>query len=309
VLWAAASGCAPQPGGIYQGYLEGEYVYVAAPLAGQLVQLPVKRGQQVPAGELLFVLEHAAEEAAVAEAEQRLAQAQARLDNLNKGKRPSEIASLEARLAQANAALELAGLELKRQEDLRAQSVVSQDKLDAARAQRNADRALVDSLAADLETARLGGRVDEIRAAAAEVEASQAAVRRARWSLEQKTQRSPTAGPVHDTLYRVGEWVPAGSPVVALLPPGNLKVRFFVAEPELASIRPGQGVSVSRDGAQAPVPATVNYVSTRAEFTPPVIYSREMRAKLTYMIEAAVPADAAGALHAGQPVEVRLAGP
>jgi HlyD family secretion protein len=111
---------------------------------------------------------------------------------------------------------------------------------------------------------------------------------------------------VHDTLYRAGEWVAAGNPVVTLLPPANVKVRFFVPQPRLASIRIGQTVSVSLDGVPAPVNATVSYISTRAEFTPPVIYSRENRAKLVYMVEAAFPPAQAAHLHPGQPADVRL---
>jgi HlyD family secretion protein len=134
----------------------------------------------------------------------------------------------------------------------------------------------------------------------------EAALARARWAVEQKTQSAPTAGRIQDTLYRPGEFVPAGSPVLVLLPPENIKTRFFVPETELSSVKVGQLISVSFDGATAPLRATINYVSAQPEFTPPVIYSQQTRAKLVFLVEAAfAPADAVK-LHPGQPVEVRL---
>jgi HlyD family secretion protein len=111
---------------------------------------------------------------------------------------------------------------------------------------------------------------------------------------------------VHDTLYRQGEFVAAGNPVVVLLPPENLKVRFFVPQEKLAQIKTGATVSVQADGAARAVSATVNYISTQAEYTPPVIFSRETRANLVFMIEAKFAAADAAELRPGQPVDVTL---
>lgn len=300
------AGCSARTPGSFQGYIEGEFVYVAPPLGGALTNLAVSRGAEVKSGQLLFELEHESESAAVREAEHRLSQARARLDDLNKGKRPSEIASLEAQLARARANLLLSEQELERRTKLIETKVISPEELDAAKSRREADQAQVASMTADLETARLGGRADEIKAAEAEVQALTATLAKARWAVAQKTQSAPTNASVHDTLYRQGEFVAAGSPVVSLLPPANLKVRFFVPEPQLASLPPGTGVSVSIDGEAAPLKATVNYISTEAEYTPPVIYSKENRAKLVFMIEAAFAPSDARHLRPGQPVEVRL---
>jgi len=254
----------------------------------------------------LFELERGSEAAALQQAEKNLAQAQAQLDDLNKGKRPTEIASLEAQLARAQANLKLATAEFDRREQLGGADVVSKEELDQARAQRDADQAQVDQLTADLETARLGGREDVVRAAQDAVASQQAALDKARWSFDQKQQSAPTNAFVQDTLYRAGEWVAAGNPVVELLPPANLKVRFFVPETALARIHAGQIVSVTFDGGQRACSATVNYISTQAEFTPPVLYNRENRSKLVFMIEAKFsPADAAD-LRPGQPVDVKL---
>jgi HlyD family secretion protein len=300
------AGCSPKASNVFQGYIEGEYVYVASPLGGALTNLAVARGDGVQAGQLLFELERGSEAASVQQAEKNLAQAQSQLDDLNKGKRPTEIASLAAQLERARASLKLSAADLVRREQLGGADVVSKEELDQARAQRDADQAQVDQLTADLETARLGGREDAVRAAGAAVESQKAALDKARWAFDQKQQFAPTNALVQDTLYRVGEWVAAGNPVVELLPPANIKVRFFVPQAVLPRIKPGQTVSVTFDGSPRAYSATVNYISTQAEFTPPVIYSRENRSKLVFMIEAKFsPADAAN-LRPGQPVDVEL---
>jgi HlyD family secretion protein len=303
-LWLLAGGCREQPAGAYPGYLEAEFVHVAAPLAGRLDRLAVTRGQEVRAGELLFDLEQAAEAAAAEEAARRVDQARARLDNLHKGRRPTELATLEAQLARAEANLRLSEIELARREQLRRDAVIAPADLDLARARRDADAAQVEALRAELATARLGAREDEIRAAEAEWAAATAGLARARWAVEQKHRTAPVAGRVHDTLYREGEFVPAGQPVVVLLPPENVKARFFVPETDVATLQVGGRVEVRADGWPAPRPATIRYIATRAEYTPPVIYSRENRAKLVFLVEAVFAPAEARDLPPGLPVEV-----
>jgi HlyD family secretion protein len=306
LLGFCLAGCTPTPTNQFQGYVEGEYVYVSAPLTGALTQLNVARGDSVKAGQPLFELERQSEAAAQAQAEKNLAQAQAQLDDLTKGKRPSEMDSLTAQLQQAEASLKQAADQLARREELGTNAVVSSEELTTARTQRDASQALVHQLESDLATARLGGREDAIRAAQAAVAAQQAALDKARWAYNQKQQAAPAGGTVHDTLYRVGELVAAGNPVVALLPPENLKVRFFVPQAKLPQIKIGSPITIHTDGSEHPFTATINYLATQAEYTPPVIYSRETRADLVFMVEARfAPADAAE-LRPGQPVDVEL---
>ncbi len=303
------TGCKPKSDGPWQGYIEGEYVYVSAPLGGTLTTLNVKRGDTVKNAQPLFALENVAETAAVQEASQKLAQAKAKRDNLLKGRRPTEIASLEARLAQNKVSTALAERELERVANLHKSNVgaVSQEQLDQARTKVEAYKAEAQALSADIATAKLGAREDEIKAADLEVTMLEAALAKVNWSVDQKQQASPADAVVHDTLYRPGEFVSAGSPIVSLLPPQNIKVRFFVPQDRLAGLKTGTPVQVSFDGTDKVYAATVSYIATQAEFTPPVIYSQQTRSKLVFMIEAQFSPTDSTALHPGQPVDVKPA--
>ena len=300
----ASAGCDRREATGWQGYVEGEFVYVAAPLAGRLDQLAVQRGARIEAGARLFALEAASELAAQREASDRLRSAQARLDDLKKGSRPSELAALEARVEQARAAADLSQRELNRLADLFKAGAIAANEFDRARLSHERNARALEEPAAQLATARLGGRTDAIAAAEAEAAAATAFRERADWAVAQKMQSAPRAALVHDTLFREGEFVPAGTPVVSLLPPENLKVRFFVPEAAFAALKTGDPVRVTITGRAAPLEARVNYLSTRPEFTPPVLYNRDNRAKLVFMVEAALDPAVARDLHPGQPVDV-----
>lgn len=308
LAWMAlAAGCGNSDPNLVQGYVEGEYVYVASPLPGALESLSVQRGTQVKEGDPLFALDSVAEQAARDEAERRLAQARANLEDAKKGKRPTEIEAIKAQLKQARAALKLAESEFARHEALMSvPGATAELEFDRARSMRDQQRQRVAQLEADLTTAQLGSRSDLVIAAEAEVRAREAALAKAEWDLSQKRQRAPKAGLVFDTLYREGEWVAAGRPVVALLPPQNVKVRAFVPQAKIGTIHLGDQVAVSMDSVAQPLIGTVSFISPRVEFTPPVIYSRESRDKLVFMIEATFDPQVAANLHPGQPVDVRV---
>jgi HlyD family secretion protein len=301
-------GCSRPGPADWQGYLEGDFVYVSSPLAGRLDKLAVAKGSRVAAGDKLFELEHAAESDALRQAIQQLKAARAQLEDMGKGSRPEEIAALEARLGEARAAAELSRLEFARQEALFKSGAISASDYDRARLNHVGDDRTVDEDSAKLETARLGSRSNAIAATEALPRAAGDAEAHARWSVDQKVQAAPGAALVYDTLYREGEFVAAGSPVVSLLPPCNIKVRFFVAEPDFALLKAGDRVAVTVEGLPGPLEAIVTYLSPEPEYTPPVLYNRDNRAKLVFMIEAAFAPRAAADLHPGQPVDVRLAG-
>jgi HlyD family secretion protein len=302
-LLLLAMGCTRREASGYQGYLEGDFVYVSSPLAGRLEKLSVQKGARVEAGTALFTLEQSAELSSLREAAERLRQSQSRLADLRKGQRPSELAALEARLAQARSAAELSSLELERATKLHQTTVLSDDDFDHVRLTHDANTKLVVETAAQLATAQLGGRSDVIAAAEADVAAAQAALDRAGWSVAQKTQSASRAALVYDTLYREGEFVPAANPVVSLLPPENIKVRFFVPEAAFAALKAGNRVRVALTG-RPELEARISYLSPQPEYTPPVLYNRENRAKLVFMVEAVFDPATARDLHPGQPADV-----
>ncbi|SSW67123.1 HlyD family secretion protein [Achromobacter agilis] len=303
VLALLLGGCGNDNDAFFQGYAEGDYIYVASSEAGRLTDLPARRGQQVEAGAPLFALEADRETAARDQASAQLAAAAAQLEDIATGKRPAEVDVTRAQLTQAEAASRRSATQLRRDAEQFRIGGIARAQLDDSREQAQSDAARVRELKAQLEVAALPGRDDQRLAQAAQVEAARAALAQADWTLAQKRQAAPAAGLVFDTLYRVGEWVRAGSPVVSLLPPGNIKVRLFVPQTALGGLKVGQALTVRCDGCGDPIPVRIDYISTQAEYTPPVIYSRESRSKLVYMIEARPAPEAAPRLHPGQPLE------
>lgn len=306
LIAAFLAGCQSAEEERYQGYVEGEPVMVAAQQNGQLTSLTVQRGDEVKAGTPLFSQDQATEAAGVSQAQAQLAQAQAQLSNLASGKRPPEIAVIEAQLKDAEARLELSAEQLGRQEALVAKGFVSAESLDRARTQLARDQAGVAQMKAQLASARLPGRKDERTSAQAQVLASQAALEQSTIRLEQKSQLSPVSGRVQDIYFRSGEWAAPGQPVVSILPPENIKVRFFVPETSLGALRTGQAVAIQCDGCPAAVSATIRFISATAEYTPPVLYSEKNRHRLVYLVEAWPQPKDAAQLHPGQPVSVSL---
>jgi HlyD family secretion protein len=275
----------------YQGYVEGEYVHVAPAVGGRLDKLLVQRGQTIEAKAPLFQLEADAETAARQQADEQLKVAQAQLADLKLGRRKTEVDVASAQLAQAVVAEAQAAQQLGR---------------DDARANHAIKAARVRELSGQVAVSRLPARDDQIRAQDAQVAAARAVLSQSSWRLDQKRVAATQGGLVVDTLYREGEWVAAGAPVVRLLPPANLKVRFFVPETVVGAIKPGRKVVVRCDGCAADIPALVSTIADGPEFTPPVIYSNETRAKLVFMVEARPAAEHAPSLRPGQPVTVTL---
>jgi HlyD family secretion protein len=299
-------GCSGDKPVAYQGYVEGEYVYVGSPVGGRLEQLLVQRGQTIEAKTPLFRLEAEQEIAARQQADEQLKVAQSQLADLRLGKRTPELDVTKAQLAQAVAAEEQAAQQLKRDEAQFEVGGIARSQLEDSRSNHAIKMARVRELAGQLEVSRLPARQDLIRAQDAQVAAARAVLSQSNWRLDQKHVSATQGGLVVDTLYREGEWVPAGGAVVRMLPPKNIKMRFFVPEPVAGALKPGRNVTVRCDGCASDVPATVSYISSEPEYTPPVIYSNETRAKLVFMVEARPSVENADRLRPGQPVAVTL---
>ena len=298
------AGCAQENSGTFQGYAEGEYVDVATAEAGRLDRLAAEKGKMVEAGAPLFALEAEREEAALRQAREQQAAAESLLADLQTGKRPPELAVIRAQLDQARAEARRAETERVRDEAQLRTGGIAQAQLDRSQAAAETSAAKVRELERQLDVAGLPAREDQIAAQQAQAAAARAAVEQAEWRLGQKTVAAPVAGRVIDTLYEAGEWVAAGRPVVRLLPPDGTKIRFYVPEAKRSGVALGQAVAVRCDGLAEEIAADITFLAEEAEYTPPVIYSNETRAKLVYRVEAR-PRGAAG-LHPGQPVEVIL---
>jgi HlyD family secretion protein len=266
--------------------------------------LAVERGARVQPGAPLFQLDTDMEVLARDEAAARLTAARAQTANLTKARRPDEIRAAEAQLQQAQAALHATDTQLARTRELVQREFLARSALDDLSAERDRASARVNELEAQLRLTRAAARPDEIAAARAQAHAEQAALAQQAWRQTQKAQSAPAAGVVFDIMYRAGERVPAGNPVVALLPDGALKLRFYVPQASLASVHIGDEVELHCDGCAQGLAARIAFVSPTAEFTPPVIYSNESRQKLVFLVEARPLGDTAALLKPGQPVDV-----
>ncbi|MDK2123901.1 HlyD family secretion protein [Parachitinimonas caeni] len=302
------AGCNDSPPAAWSGYVEIDPVRVAAPAAGRLMQLSVEKGAEVKLGQLLFVLDREAEQAVLDEAGARLRRGEAQAANLESGRRSEELAVITAQQKQAEAALLASESALRRQRKLAEQGFVSAGTLEGLLAQRDRDAAKVNELAQQLKVAQLAAREAERQAARADTDAGRAALAQAKWRLDQRSVLAPLAARVEQSYFKPGEWVPAGVPVLSLQAPAAIKARFYLPEAERPTLKLGDKVQLGCDSCGAPITATVSYLANQAEFTPPVIYNKDNRTRLVYLVEAQpAPADAAR-LRPGLPLDVRRAG-
>lgn len=282
------------------GYIEGEPLYLAAPVAGTVRVVHVARGQDVTPGQPLFVVDPAQVRAqydqAAAEAQAAAAQAQ----DARKGQRAVELAVFDANVAAAEAHARDAQADLRRIRPLVQQGWYAAARLDDARAAVDSADAQVRAAKRQRDAAALGAREDQVRAADARLVQAQAAVAGAEARLSEVAPAAPKKARVEDVFFHAGEWAPANQPILALLPDERIKVRFFVPERELSAYRIGRIVKFACDGCAKDLSARIEFVSPRPEFTPPVIYSREARDRLVYLVEARPSAR----LNPGQPVDV-----
>ncbi|MDD2829259.1 MAG: HlyD family efflux transporter periplasmic adaptor subunit [Sulfuricurvum sp.] len=298
------SGCNEKSSQTYQGYAEGEYVNISSTQSGKLEKLFVKRGDTISKNTNLFLLDHANESLAFEQASSELAIAQATLDDYQKGSRPEEIHVLEAQLTQAKAASENASLQLAQNTRLYNSNAISKVEFDTTTALSLSTAAKVKELQNTLTVAKLSKRNDQIIAQKNRLKQLQAALDLAQWRVTEKALKSPKGALVFDTLYREGEFVPVGGIIVRLLPPENIKIRFFVPQAIIEKLAIHQPITITSRADHKKIPARITYISPEAEYTPPIIYSNETKDKLIYMIEAYPDRQYAALLHPGQPVEV-----
>jgi HlyD family secretion protein len=282
------------------GYIEGEPLYLAAPMSGTVKAVSVVRGQDVVTGQALFVVDPAQVRAQYDQAAAEVVAASAQAQDIRKGQRPSELAVFDANLAAAEARARDTRADLRRVEPLVRQGWYAPARLDDARAAADAAEAQVRAVRKQRDTAALGARADQVRAADARVSQARAAAGGAVARLGDLAPVARQNARVEEIFFHTGEWAPANQPILSLLPDDRIKVRFFVPERERAAYRIGRTVRFACDGCAANLSAKIEFVAPRPEFTPPVIYSREARDRLVYLVEARP----AVRLSPGQPVDV-----
>jgi HlyD family secretion protein len=293
IMWRAW-GTGPDDSNVLPGYLEGETLFMAAPISGTVKSIAVTRGQRIEAGAPLFAMDSSVLAAERSRAEAQLRQAEAQV----------AVTQAKAQQAEANALAAAAQAEKARADldrYLRVQRVdraaIAQEQVDTARttaanARAQYDAAENEAKAENLQVSASEGQVAQFQAALADVQAR----------FDQLSPRAPSPARVLDVFYQPGEWATANQPVVSLLPDDKLKVRFFVSETQVARFRLGETVKFACDGCATGLTARINYISPQPEFTPPVIYSRKSRDRLVFLVEA-LPTDARK-LTPGLPVEV-----
>ena len=271
------------------GYIEGESLFLAAPVSGTVRSIAAAEGQRVAAGARLFAIDPAT---LSAETEQAVAQVTEARTQIAAAQANAQQAAAEAAAAAADA--DRARRDLNRLLAVRGDdpAAVAGKDIDAARAELNE------------ANARLKAARDTARAAPTWAQESQArgGQREVAIRVDQLSPPAPSAARVEEVFYRPGEWVAANQPVVSLLPDNRVKVRFFVPEAEVARYRPGETVRFACDSCPNGLTARIAYVSPRPEFTPPIIFSRDSRDRLVFMVEA-IPTQAAK-LMPGLPVDV-----
>lgn len=287
------------------GYIEGETLYVAAPVAGRLESRAVERGGSVAVGSPLFQLDAAVSDASVNQAEAQVAASAAQAVDLTQARqRQAEIDVWRANEAGAQAQLIKASHDFDRMTALASRGFAARAQLDSARAARDSAQADLAQMRAQIRSSELtAGRQGQIAAAQANVSGAEAQLRTQRKLRSEIAPVSPAKGVVEQTFYNPGEWVPANSPVVSVLPDDRRKLRFYVPQDKVAGLRTGGIVRFTCDGCGAERQARISYIAPRSEFTPPVIYSERARAKLVFMVEALL-TPSEKPLPLGLPVEV-----
>jgi HlyD family secretion protein len=282
---------APEPER-WLGYVEAETMYVAAPVSGRLASRAVDRGASVEQGALLFSLDVETTAADTARVEAEIAGARAQAADLAAARqRQPDLDVSRASAAAAQAALTKAQADFNRINALFGRGFASRAQLDSARAARDGAAAQLAQTQAQIRAGQISsGRGEQIAAAQAQVAGAEASLRAQRQRGREIAPVSPARGVVEQTFYNPGEWVPANAPVVAVLPDDRRKLRFYAPQDRIAGLRVGQTVRFTCDGCGGERSVRITFISPRAEFTPPVIYSESARSKLVFLIEAALPA-------------------
>lgn len=253
--------------------------------SGRIAKLHVTEGDPVPAGQLLAELDPVRYEASVARAKATVAAQQEVLSRLLAGSRPEEIAAARARVRAARATLEDARQTYERTKSLATTQFVSQQKLDNVLAAYKSAEASLDAEEQALTLAIKGPRQEDIAAARAQLEASQATLELARRELADTKLYAPSEGVIRDRILEPGDMAFPQTPVYTLALTQPIWVRAYVDEPDLGKIAPGMKADVMTDSFPDKIyRGWLGYISPSAEFTPKTVQTENLRSKLVYQV-------------------------
>lgn len=284
----------------FNGYVEADYIYMAASAPGRIESIAVAEGDMVSQGQILLLLESAGQTAALQSAQASVAVAQANLDNLQTGSRDAEIDVVRASLHRAEADQALAQSTLARSEQLSQRGLVTPAQVDGDRARLASADAQVEQLRAQLEVAVLPARDAQRIAAEATLDVARAQVALAQVALDDRVVVAPISGQVERVFFVAGEVTAAGTPVISIFQPESLKAIFFIPEPARAGFAVGDRLDLTCDGCARGLTAQITRLASQPQFTPPILYSRDERERLVFSAEAVI--EGASGLMPGQPV-------
>jgi HlyD family secretion protein len=298
-------GCGGHDHTHYQGYVEGENLYLAVPYEGSLVKKYVSRGQQVKKGDLLFQLNTNPELLLIEQLKAELAQAKSSLIDLKKPKRGPEINAIQQQIEQADASLILADIREKRYTTLYRNKATELDRVDEATSLKRSNQAIKNQYEQNLILSKMGARPDQIQAQEFKWDEVNAGLLVGEWKLAQKTVRAPGDAIVFDTYYQEGEFIAAGRPIAALLLPKNVRIEFFIPAQDLPQLQLNQSIQFTCAGCAETNEAVVSYISPEAEYVPPLVYTRDNLENLVFRVKAQIKNPAS--FKPGQPVTVSVA--
>jgi HlyD family secretion protein len=294
ILWLIFGRHSEKSANAFTGYVVTENIYMSSPVSGTLTSVAVRRGERISKGATLFRVDPTVREAQTEQARAQIAGSQGQL-----AQQRSALDKARDDLAAAQADADRYGAQLKHQTDAQSDKAGSVARLDIEQSRASYQSALGQRNAAQ---AQVASAVAAIAVAEAQLRQSQAGLTSAQRQLSDLSPVAPGEGRVEDVMFKPGESVNANVPIVSIVPDGEIKVRFYVPEYLVNAYKPGRRVVIGCDGCPGGMSATVNFVASRPEYTPPVIYSLDARQKLVFLVEA-LPSNPQ-ALVPGQPMDV-----
>jgi HlyD family secretion protein len=290
----------------FQGYSYGEYTYLFANADGVISKIPVKKGDFVEKGATLIEMDDFQLKNNYLIAVQRLNQEESEFKSLTNGVKEQELEVVKSQLNQAILSEKLAFRNLERNKKLFSSKAISAIEIDHILTEYENKKEKVNELNKQLKAMMSPVQKDKLAVKKHQIESARLQTVKAKWEWSQSKLIAPISSQVTDIIYSEGESIRAGKPIISLLPENKIKVRFFVPEHLLGTIKTNMKVAFKCSGCGEELFGIIRYISPQAEYTPPVIYSNESKSKLVYMIEAEQEEKSNATIKVGQPINVRV---